>query len=123
MPWCTIQGCERHVAALRSEHEEAVRFFLMAVGRSPQRELVEIGLVDSLNELLGTVEAAQAKVAEDVALCDRLEQMLIVAGLPAVVRDELRAEVVAPGRPAEARPTGARPPQAARGIARRPEEP
>jgi tetratricopeptide (TPR) repeat protein len=84
-----------HVAALSEQHEQAVGLFLTAAGRSRQRKLVEAGLTDSLNELLAAVEVSDQNAAEDLALCDRLENMVAVAQLPTIVRDELTAEILA----------------------------
>lgn len=82
-------------AALRSEHEMAVRYFLMAASRSTLREAVEPRLVDALAELLTRVEEGRCPAAEDIELCDRLEQMITVSAFPTPVRNDLLAEVLA----------------------------
>jgi tetratricopeptide (TPR) repeat protein len=84
-----------HVAALCGQHEQAVELFLTAMGRSGQRKMVEAGLVDSLSELLSKVELNDGDPAEDLALCDRLEQKVAVATMPTVTRNELLAEILA----------------------------
>ena len=83
------------VAVLQEEPEEAVRFLLLAFGRSTRQSDVRTRLTDTLHGLLGLVEAGSSTVEDDTGLCDRLEQMVTVSKLPALIRDGLRGEVVA----------------------------
>ncbi|WP_412543204.1 ATP-binding protein [Longispora sp. K20-0274] len=82
------------LAVLLREYEEAVRYFLMAIGRTPQRTRVERGLVEALNELLLWTENDPGR-PDAIDLCDRVERMIAVSDLPAGVRDSLVGEVVA----------------------------
>ncbi|MET8700769.1 ATP-binding protein [Kitasatospora sp. NPDC004723] len=97
-----INGAASDAAALRAEvalrqgePEEAVRYLLMAFGRSTQQTEVRRRLAETLHGLLGDVESGRGTEEADTGLCDRLDRMLEVSTLPAVVRDGLRAEVLA----------------------------
>ncbi|MFE6745295.1 AAA family ATPase [Kitasatospora purpeofusca] len=97
-----INGAASDAAALRAEvalrqgePEEAVRFLLMAFGRSNQQTEVRRRLAETLHGLLGDVESGRGPEQDDIGLCDRLDRMLEVSTLPAVVRDSLRCEVLA----------------------------
>ena len=67
------------MAAFRSVAELAVECFLKAVGRSPQLQLTEVGLIDSLAALLSGLESRAADKAgaeSAIAACGRLDRML-----------------------------------------------